>query len=223
VLEHIKILSTAVPIVFFVIFCKKKATKELWVFFIYCILSFSFDLFLSLSIWASEHTFLVWNFFGVIENILLSYFFYIIINQRLIKVAIVLLSFFYVVFSLFHFNSNTEQFNSINGALGLVILLFLCLCYFINIMKPSSIPTNIYTPVFVIVFAMILSISSTLFLTVVSNQFTINEMQKYWNISSYANILMNLIVSSAFILFYNQHKPKPPESNFVDFTSPNDR
>jgi uncharacterized BrkB/YihY/UPF0761 family membrane protein len=90
-------------------------------------------------------------------------------------------------------------------------------------MKPSSIPTNIYTPVFVIVFAMILSISSTLFLTVVSNQFTINEMQKYWNISSYANILMNLIVSSAFILFYNQHKPKPPESNFVDFTSPNDR
>jgi len=165
----------------------------------------------------------VWNFFGVIENILLSYFFYIVINQRLIRSAIILLSFSYVIFSFFHFNTNTEQFNSINGAIGLVILLFLCLCYFINIMKPSSTPMNIYTPVFVIVFAMILSISSTLFLTVVSNQFTKNEMQKYWNISSYANILMNLIVSSAFILFYNQHKPKPTESNFVDFTSPNDR
>ncbi len=48
-------------------------------------------------------------------------------------------------------------------------------------------------------------------------------MQKYWSISSYSNILMNLIFSSAFILFYNQQKPKPPESHSVDFTSPNDR
>jgi hypothetical protein len=92
-----------------------------------------------------------------------------------------------------------------------------------NSMKQSEEPINIFHPIFLIVIALLINVSSTLFLIIISNHLTINEMEKYWNISNYSNILMNLIYSSAFILFYNQHKPKPPESNFVDFTSPNDR
>jgi hypothetical protein len=109
------------------------------------------------------------------------------------------------------------------NSVGSVIILVLSLCYFLNSIKPTIVPTNIFTPQFLIVLALLLNVSSTLFLTIVSNNLTVDEMGKYWNISNYANILMNLIFSSAFVLFYYQHKPKPLENHVVDFTSPDDR
>jgi hypothetical protein len=223
VLEKIQLLSSLLPIVFFVFFCKRKATKELWVIFVYFITSLAFDLFLALSLWASDHRFLIWNFFGILENILLSYFFYLIINQRLIRSLILLFSFLYLIFVLFYFKSDNDQFNSTMSAVGSVIILVLSLCYFLNTLKPSVEPTNFFTPQFLIVIALLLNVSCTLFLDLITSRLTFNELAKYWIINSYANILMNLIISSAFILFYNQHKSKPPENHSVDFTSPNDR
>lgn len=222
-LEKIQLLSSALPIVFFVIFCKRKAPKELWVIFIYFITSLGFDLFLAISAWASDHRFLVWNMYGILENILLSYFFYLIINQRLIRALILLFSLLYLFFILPYLKTGTDQFNSTMSAVGSVIILVLSICYFLNYLKPTSEAVSIFTPQFLIVIALLLNVSCTLFLDLITNRLTINELAKYWSINSYANILMNLIISSAFILFYNQHKPKPTESNFVDFTSPNDR
>jgi len=109
------------------------------------------------------------------------------------------------------------------SAVGSVIILVLSLCYLLNSMKPTVVPVSIFTPQFFIVIALLLNVSSTLFLTIVSNHYTLDEMEKYWNISNYANILMNLIISFAFALFYYQHKSKPVENHSVDFTSPNDR
>ena len=48
-------------------------------------------------------------------------------------------------------------------------------------------------------------------------------MEKYWSLNHYSLILMNLIISSAFIISRYQQKSKPPESHTVDFTSRNDR
>jgi hypothetical protein len=109
------------------------------------------------------------------------------------------------------------------NSIGSVILLILALLYFMNIMKPTTVPINIFTPVFLIVIAILLNVSSTLFLTIIANSLTVNEMEKYWSISHYSNILMNLIISSAFILFHYQQKHKPPENHSVDFSSPDDR
>jgi len=92
-----------------------------------------------------------------------------------------------------------------------------------NVMKPTLEPISIFTPAFLISIAFLISVSSTLFLNIIANKLTISEMEKYWNISNYSNILMNIIFSSAFVLFYIQQKSKPPESHSVDFTSPNDR
>jgi hypothetical protein len=90
-------------------------------------------------------------------------------------------------------------------------------------MKPTSEPISIFTPALLISIAFLISVSSTLFLNIIANKLTISEMEKYWNISNYSNILMNIIFSSAFVLFYFQQKSKPPESHSVDFTRPNDR
>ena len=222
-LEKIRLLSSLLPIVFFVIFCKRKASKELWVFFIYCIISFGFDMFLSVSAWASVHRYFIWNVYGILEIGFLSYFFYLVINQRLIRLLIVLFALCFIVFSLLYSKTDTDLYNSTMSSVGSVLILILTLCYIMNSMKQTEEPINIFHPVFLIVIALLINVSSTLFLIIISNHLTINEMEKYWNISNYSNILMNSIYSSAFILFYNQHKPKPTESNFVDFTSPNDR
>lgn len=90
-------------------------------------------------------------------------------------------------------------------------------------MKPTLEPISILTPAFLISIALLISVSSTLFLNIIANKLTIIEMEKYWNISNYSNILTNLIYSFAFFLFYYQQKSKSPESHPVDFTSPNDR
>jgi uncharacterized membrane protein len=109
------------------------------------------------------------------------------------------------------------------SAIGSVILLILALCYLIDILKPTDVPVSIFTPVFLIVIALLLNISSTLFLTIIANRLTVNEMEKYWSINHYSSIIMNILYSSAFVLFSYQQKSKPPESHTVDFTSPNDR
>lgn len=222
-LEKIRLLSALLPIIFFVIFCIRKASKELWVFFVYCVVSFAFDAFLATSIWASEHRFMIWNFFGVFEVVILSYFFYLIINQRLIRAIIVLLSLTYIIFSLFYLRAYNDRYNSIMSAIGSVILLILALCYLIDILKPADVPVSIFTPVFLIVIALLLNISSTLFLTIIANRLTVDEMERYWSINHYSSIVMNILYSSAFVLFNYQQKSKPPESHTVDFTSPNDR
>jgi len=221
--EAIRLLSSLLPIIFFVIFCKRKASKELWVFFVYCIISLIFDVFLAVSAWAFDHRFSVWNFYGILEIGVLSYFFYLIINQRVIKVLILLSSILYIIFSLIYFQIYNDYYNSIMSTIGSVILLILALCYFLNTMKPTAEPVNIFTPVFLIVIALLVNISSTLFLIAITNRMTVGEMTKYWGISNYAIILMNLTVSAAFILFHYQKKSKPPESHTVDFTSRNDR
>jgi hypothetical protein len=223
VLQIISILSSLLPIVFFVIFCIRKSTKELWVIFIYCITSIVFDIFLVRSTWANNHRYLIWNLFSIIEYIFIVYFFYIIINQRLIRILILVVSTFYLAFFFLHSKSNNDQFNSVLSAIGSVIILILSLSYFMNTLKPTNEPVSIFTPVFLIVVALLLYISITLFLYIIANRLSEKEMEKYWSLNNYSNILTSLIYSSAFVLFYYQQKSKPPESHSVDFTSPNDR
>lgn len=222
-LEKIRILSPLLPIIFFILFCIRKASKELWVFFVYCIASLIVDLCLATSVWASEHRFLIWNIYDVFEISILSYFFYLIVNQRLIRSIIIFLCVFYVIFSFFYSKSDNYQYHSTTGVIGSIIILLLTLTYITYIMKPASEPVNIFTPVFLITIAILINISSTLFLNIISNRLTIDEMEKYWSISNYSNIFMNIIFSAAFILFHFQQKHKPPESHSVDYSSPDDR
>ena len=222
-LEKIRLLSPLIPIIFFGIFCRKRTSKELWVFFVYCLASLVVDLFLATSLWASEHRFAIWNIFAVFEIIILSYFFYLIIHQRVIRIVIIFLAFLYITFYFFYSKSDNDQYHSTIGVLGSIIILIFTLFYIMNVMKPTLEPISIFTPAFLISIAFLISVSSTLFLNIIANKLTISEMEKYWNISNYSNILMNIIFSSAFVLFYIQQKSKPPESHSVDFTSPNDR
>ena len=195
----------------------------MWVFFIYILTSLIFDLFLTSSTWATNHRFLIWDLFGIVEMAFLSYFFYLIINLRIIRLLIVILSCLYWVYALFHFELSNGQYNSTTNVIGTLIILIFSLSYFVKVMRPTAEAINIFTAEFFLVCALLLNVSSTLFLTIISNRLTANEMMKYWSINNYSLILTNIIVSIAFLVSYSQHKSTPPESRYVDFTNPYDR
>jgi hypothetical protein len=110
------------------------------------------------------------------------------------------------------------------SAFGSVIILMLSLCFFIIALRPTAVPVdNIFTPRFIIVVALLLYVSSTLFLYIIENKLSEKELAQYWSINAYSSILTSLIFSIAFIVFKYQKKSTSPENHSVDFTSPNDR
>jgi len=223
VVQIISLISSLLPIVFFILFCTKTKIKGLWVIFLYSTVSFLFDAF-SGSDWGSDHTFLLWNIYTIVEYSFLSFFFYITIRLRLVRAIIVIVStVLFIVFFVLLKGINI-QFNSILSFFSQVSILGLCLVYIFTNMKQNTESLDILNPLFLIVIALLLYVACTLFLFIIANNLSPAEMAKYWrNITVYNNILTNLLFSAAFLLYRFQHKNPPPESHSVDFTSPNDR
>jgi hypothetical protein len=91
-------------------------------------------------------------------------------------------------------------------------------------MKNTQEIVNFFSPIFLIVIALLLYVASTLFLYVIASRLTTKEMEQYWSINHISNILTNLIFSAAFILHHFQNKPSPLKNHPVDFTRfPDDR
>ena len=221
----ISLLSSLLPIIFFILCCSKTHIKGFWVIFFYSIASLLSDGFLATSEWAAEHKFFLWNIFTFVEYSLLSYFFYLTIKLRIVRLTIIVISIiFYIVF--FSLNrTNHNQYNSLLSFISEVVILALCLIYFISKMKqPVEDSINIFNPEFLIVIALLLYVACTLFLFIIANHLSVKEMDEYWIITNYSNILTNILFSTAFLLYRYQNKKSPTrESHSVDYTSPNDR
>jgi hypothetical protein len=120
-------------------------------------------------------------------------------------------------------SNNQNQFNSLNGATGSIIILILSIYYLIVAIKPTAEPINIFTPLFLIVLTILLFDTSTLFLYVVADKLTQSEINKYWSINHYTNIITDILYSVAFLMYHFQKRKLTPENRPVDYTSPNDR
>jgi hypothetical protein len=90
-------------------------------------------------------------------------------------------------------------------------------------MKQTAESVDIFNPEFIVVIALLLYVACTLFLFIIANHLSPKEMNDYWIINNYSNILTNILFSTAFFLYRYQKKSPIPESHSVDFTSPNDR
>jgi len=223
VLQKFSLISSLLPIIFFLLFCLRTREKGLWVIFFYTLMSFLFDVFLLLTMWGITYKFILWNIFILVEFSFLSYFFYLIITARLIRSLIILSSIVFLVVYFLYASTDKERYNSLISAIEAVILLILSLSYFMIMMKPSAEPVNIFTPILLVVFSILLYLTSTLFLYIIANNLTPTQFDKYWSINYYANILCNLIYSFAFFLYGYQKKSLTHENHIVDYTSPNDR
>jgi hypothetical protein len=91
-------------------------------------------------------------------------------------------------------------------------------------MRNSEIPGSFFSPIFLIVIALLLYVASTLFLYVIASQLSEKEMEQYWSINHVSNILTNLIFAVAFYLHRYKYKNPSSENVPVDFTRlPDDR
>jgi hypothetical protein len=223
VIQIISSISSLLPIVFFILFCLKTNEKGLWVIFLYSIFSSVSDSLVS-SLWGSHRTFLLWNIYTIVEYSFLAYFFYLTIKLRLVRVLITIISALFIIVFFFLFKSINVRFNSILSFFSQANILILCLVYIFMSMNHTTESLNILNPVFLIVIALLFYVACTLFLFIIANKLSEDEMTKYWrNITVYNNILTNLLFAAAFLLYRFQHKNPTPESHSVDFTSPNDR
>ena len=190
--QFFSLISSLLPIVFFVLFCFKTRIKGFWVIFVYSIASLLSDFIIS-SVWGSNHRVLLWNIYTIIEYSILSLFFYLTIKLRLIRTLIILISTIYFILFLILSKNIHVQFNSILSFFSQVIILGLCLVYlFISIKQiPESI--EIVNPLFLIVIALLLYVACTLFLFIIANKLSAKEMDQYWGgITVYNNIVTNL-------------------------------
>jgi len=223
VVQFFSLISSLLPIVFFVLFCSKTRIKGFWVIFVYSIASLLSDFIIS-SAWGSNHRVFLWNIYTIIEYSILCLFFYLTIKLRFIRTLIILISTIYFILFLILSKNIHVQFNSILSFFSQVIILGLCLVYlFISIKQiPESI--EIVNPLFLIVIALLLYVACTLFLFIIANKLSAKEMDQYWGgITVYNNIVTNLLFSAAFLLYRFKRKNPIPENHTVDFTSPNDR
>ncbi len=222
-LQKLSLLSYILPIVIFILFCTRTKIKALWVIFFYTVTSFLFDAILLTTAWGIHYKFILWNSFDLIQFIFLSYFFYLIIGSRLVRILIIISFLIYLAFFFISSSNNQVQFNSLIGAIGSIIILILSIYYLIMAVKPTAEPINIFTPLFLIVLTILLFDTSTLFLYVVANKLTQNEINKYWSINHYTNIITDIMYSIAFLMVHFQKRNLTPENRTVDYTSPNDR
>jgi hypothetical protein len=223
VLQKFSLISSLLPIIFFLLFCLRTKEKGLWVIFFYVITSLFFDAILLTTMWGISYKYILWNIFILVEFSFFSYFFYLTIKLRVVKSLIILCFIIFIITYFLYGGSDKQRFNSLISAIEAVIFLFLSLSYFMIKLKPTAEPVNIFTPIFFAVFAILLYVTSTLFLYIIANSLTLTQFDKYWSINDFANILCNLIYSFAFILYGYQKKSLTPENHTVDYTSPNDR
>jgi hypothetical protein len=222
-LSKVSLLSSLLPIIFFIWCCRKTHLKGLWVIFLYSIASLLSDTLIMVSPWAHTHRYFMWNFYAFIEFFLLTYYFYLTFKDRKIRFSIVVIFMIYLILFFLWFKTINIEFNPILSFVSQVTILSLCLIYLSSRMKGGSTTILSFNPDFIIVVALLLYIASTLFLYVIAYRLSEDEIRKYWIINVLSSIITNCLYAASFYIYRFQNKNPPPENQVVDYTSPNDR
>ena len=128
-------------------------------------------------------------------------FYYLISTSRIIKRLYFLVSILVLLFLIYNFlQSDKKDFDSISASIESITLISFSVIYFFEqISKPE--PTIIYSsPTFWIVLAILLYMSSTLFLFIMANNLPSKLRDKYWMINKISNLISSIIICIAFVL-----------------------
>jgi len=178
---------------------------------------------LATNVWASSHRFTVWLIMDLIELTFFSLFFSLIFKRKKERLLIVLLYSIYLIFFVIFLKLNSDEYKSASNAIESLIILSLSVYYLVNFSLKSNASESIISPLFLIVVALMLNVSSTLFVNLISNNQTESELRKYWYITNIAVIGTNILISIAFVMQKYRKIPPPAGNRNVDFTFPDDR
>jgi hypothetical protein len=197
-LGKIVFLSYLLCLAFFLVFSLRNPKKELWIIFIYIIFSFLSDVIQSKFL-GEKYAFLGSSLFTIVELIIISYYFFTVIQTPLLKKCILAAS---SIISLYLFvifiQSDKKNFDSFSASLESITFIIFCLLYFYEQINKQDQFFIYSSPNFFIVLGIMIYMSGTLFLFVMANNFSEIERNKYWVINDVSNIITNISFSIAF-------------------------
>ena len=208
--------SAILPIIFFLIFLKRNNKGGLWVIFIYSIVSFLTDSAYT-RLTAQIPYFYIYSIFSIIEYTLFALFLFRSLKQKNFKLVLLVgsLLFYTLAVSNIFQNRKTDSFDSPSASLEAILLIVYSIFYLFEQVKDPSIFYIYYLKKFWIVLAILVYLSSTLFLFLYATTFTKPEETTYWVINNIFDIIKNLLILVSFTM-RDKKQQYAPENLYND-------
>ncbi len=203
-MKYLSLFSPILPIVLYLLSAKKLKNTILWVIFVYVITSFLTDLIvLTLTNSSNKNIQLtIYSAFTISEYCFFSYFIYRNLGNTLLKKAILIASVGFILSAIITYfkTFGKQDFDDFASSLEAILLIIFCLAYFFEQIssQPAVFLHEKYS--FWIITAILLYFAGSLFLFVLGNSLSKQEIKVYWDITYGANVIKNILFALAFII-----------------------
>jgi drug/metabolite transporter (DMT)-like permease len=157
--------------------------------------------------------------YTIIEYLIFGVYLLSVLHSSAVKMLLVFVSILFIAFCLYILTQERlEKFDSVQASVSAIILIAFCIIYlFEQINKPE--PTFIYSSyTFWIITAILIYLAATLFLYGFASSLPTDVAQDYWVISQISNVLKNILISVAIIIYSKSSKtPKAPPPVGTDY------
>jgi len=204
-LRTLSIHSGFLPIIIFLLFLNRNKENKLWVIFLYVALSlvtdYSYDIINHITGDEKKTNFYVSSCFTIIEFTLCTLFIFYNINARSLKNIVLICSGLFFPVSVFNlFQKGIADFDSLTASVECILIIFFSILFLYDQIREPELVFIYTSKKFWIIVAVLLYLSSTLFLFMYAAEFTKREKNYYWSINFTFNILKNLLFAVAFLL-----------------------
>lgn len=193
-------VSILIPLLIFTFSYNKTFNKPLKVLFIYLVCSFTVDL-LSLFVRYEHSNFFLLNSFTYLEFVFILYIFYLEWNTRKFFLRAIIVLLFYTAFFVISTISigTLNRANNFATALEPLILVFLSIYYFFNLLNRLDLPKLNEYYFFWINTAFLIFFSVAFFVYIFAEQITTHTssdiVRKLWYLQNVFHIIYNCILS----------------------------
>lgn len=217
-LSFLSKISVILPIFFFIFFFKRNRSGGFWVIFVYCILSFITDnAFTHQALEA--YSFYIFSTFTVIEYTLFTLFLYRSLKEKVFKIIMIGCSAIFYFIAILNFltdKKNLESFDSMSASLEASLIIVYSIFFFYEQIKDPTVFYIYYLKKFWIVIALLIYLSSTLFLFIYAATFTSQQQKTYWGINNISDVIKNLLFTISFTRKKDKKQQNPLESVYTD-------
>ena len=203
-------VSSILPIVFFLLYRKRNQEKKLWVIFIYCCISMLVDVsYKHLAEGIKNREFEFFSFITFAEYYFFSLFFYFTYYSSAFKRSLIACGIlFFIILSYNIIYNKGEDFDSLSSSAEAVFIVFFSVLYFYEEINDPNVTFIYGTKTFWIVIAFLLYLSVNLFPFIARNFVTETDRKILSSINNIGNTLKNVLFVVAFRMF-------PPNENIT--------
>lgn len=200
-LVYISTFSGLLPLMVFIIFSRWNIMLQSGVILLYIsysLLNDVFVVFFADNFNSEFGTFLFNSLFTIIEHVLISFFFFTIVNGKKFKLIIKLFSALFVslaiIILIFSFNSSASfRFDTLASSISSFTLLSYSIIFFYEKIQNPEITFIYATFEFWVVVGIMIYFSGTFFLFINVDNLSDQELNKFWIINLVCNIFKNLL------------------------------